>query len=149
VRWSGDNSTGWVADAMAILRSSGSELDWERLAACAEGRRLTVALDAALTFLRESMEAPIPEWVTARLRAAPKLRFEAAVHRASAAAPSPPRFAVASWDRYRRIARHGPPEGRPGSFLAFLQDAWQLESRARVLPHVARKLSPGAVLRSR
>ena len=56
----------WVADAMMLLNSSAAEIDWQRLVTQAEERRLTLLLRAALSYLRETMDAPIPPAVLAR-----------------------------------------------------------------------------------
>jgi hypothetical protein len=148
VRWSNETPTGWIADAMAILRSAGAAggLDWDRLVDRAGARRLTAAVGSALAWLRESLEADVPGWVPARLQAAPKLRFEEPIHRLTTAAPTAASFAIYSWDRYRRFARLAQPGLRPRSFVAYLQHAWELDSPARLLAHGGRKLLPRAAV---
>jgi len=50
----------WVADAMKILETSNSSLDWNRLIAQVERRRLALPLRAALHYLRDELDAPVP-----------------------------------------------------------------------------------------
>jgi hypothetical protein len=53
----------WIADAMVILDASDSEVEWTRLVAHAENRRLTLRLRHALTYLRDSFGVAIPAYV--------------------------------------------------------------------------------------
>jgi len=139
LRW--DLSTiRWAADAMAILTSTGTEFDWERLAERTQARRLTVTVGHALAWLRESLDADIPEWVLRRLRVGPRLRFERAIHTISMRPSTPFAFAALSFDRYRRFASLAPVVERPASFPEFLKTAWEIDGSARLLLHGGRKL---------
>ena len=68
MRHSAETPIGWIADAMAILGSSQDTLDWDRLVALTVQRRLSASVGAALTWLREEMPAPVPDWVIRDLR---------------------------------------------------------------------------------
>jgi hypothetical protein len=140
MRWD-EATTLWALDAMTILRSAGSELDWQRFVERARARRLTVALGDALAWLRESLEAEIPQWVLAELRSGPRLRFERAVHRVTTQPPTSLGFALMSFDRYRRFARLAPVERRPRSFADYLRASWELERPTQVLIYGGRKLA--------
>ena len=73
-----------------VIRSAGEGLDWDRLAAEAERRRLTVATAAALGYLREEFGArgaAMPSSIG--LRAAPASRHERAAFRAACQPDSP------------------------------------------------------------
>jgi len=59
--WNPVPSVRWIADAMVMLRASPSEVAWTRLVEEAEQRRLTLPVRHALTYLRDSFGAPIPE----------------------------------------------------------------------------------------
>jgi hypothetical protein len=144
LRW--DVSTiRWAADAMAILRCTGSAFDWERLVQRTQARRLTVTVGHALAWLRESLDADVPEWVLRRLRAGPRLRFERANHTISMRPPTPLGFAAMSFDRYRRFASLAPAGERPASFARFLQSAWEIDGSVRLLVHGGRKLARRAL----
>ncbi len=131
----------WVTDAMAILRSSAETLDWDRLVARATARRVTVALHGALNWLRQSVDADVPEWVLARLRAGPRLRFERTVHRVATRPPTKLGFALLSFDRYRRFAKFAPAERRPRSFPEYLRAAWDLDDASNIVLYGSRKLA--------
>ncbi len=99
----------WVADAWTVLQTG--EVDWEMFEREARERLLTVVLAAALNYLRELLDAPIPEDVVRRLEAVPSRRFERIGFRAAAKPPSPTQFVLTRWERYRRMSilrPHGP-----------------------------------------
>jgi hypothetical protein len=141
LRWDETPTVRWAADAMAILNGAGSELEWDRVVERSRAWRVTVAVSQALTWLREFLEAPVPAWVGTSLRAGPRLRFERAMHAVWTREPTPLGFAVMSFDRYRRFARLAPAEQRPASFVAYLRNAWGLESSTQLLIHGGRKLA--------
>jgi putative nucleotidyltransferase-like protein len=137
LRWDGA-TTRWAADAMAVLRSS--QLDWDRLVERAQARRLSVTVGHALAWLRESLSAEIPAWVLQSLRAAPRLRFERALHEVYVRPPTRLAWALMSFDRYRRFALLAPPDDKPRSFVGFLESSWGIESHSRLLVHGVQKL---------
>jgi hypothetical protein len=137
LRWDG-TTTRWAADAMAILRSS--QIDWDRLVERTQARRLTVTVGHALKWLRESLFAEVPAWVLQNLRAAARLRFERTFHQLYMRPPTRLAWAVMSFDRYRRFALLAPGSEQPANFSAFLQSSWEIESRAALIAHGARKV---------
>ena len=141
VRWDAGHSAGWAADAMAILRSAGDEIDWERLVDRTVARRLTVAVGDALGWLRASLGADIPTWVSSALSAGPRLRFEQGIHRLSTRAPERWHFALFAWDRYRRFHQLAPADRRPQSFSGFLASSWNLDRRSQLLAFGVGKLT--------
>jgi hypothetical protein len=141
LRWDVTPTVRWAADAMTIMRSSDDGLDWARVVQCSRAWRVTVAASAALSWLRDALEAPVPEWVLADLEAGPRLPFERAINAVWTRPPTPLGFAVMSFDRYRRFARLAPAETRPRSFPAYLRNAWELESSGQLLLHEGRKLA--------
>lgn len=126
----------WIADAVAVIRSAGEDLDWDRVAGEAERRRLTVATGAALAYLREELGAPVPGRVLDRLGAAPVSRRERAAFRAARRPAGPVRTLRMAWDRYRRLRDLDTGAPQPGGFVSFacrfwgLDSAWQLPLRA-------------------
>lgn len=75
-RWSAAPGLHWAADAAMILRAWGAEIDWARLTAQARGRRVTLPMRDALTFLAEALALPIPAHVIADLGSAPVSMLE-------------------------------------------------------------------------
>jgi hypothetical protein len=61
----------WIVDAATILRTSGSDVDWNRLVAEATRRRCSVRLRDALVFLADVLDAPVPAATLDELEAAP------------------------------------------------------------------------------
>jgi hypothetical protein len=140
VPWSRFPSFRWIADALVAVRRAGDALDWDRLAAEAKRRRLTVAVAASLAFLREEFEAPVPASLLLRLDAVPAARHERAAFHAAGRSESPVRTLELAWDRYRRLRDLDTGAPRPRSFLSFARRFWGLDS-ARQLPlHAVRTI---------
>lgn len=131
----------WIADAVTVIRSAGEQLDWKRLVAEAERRRVTVASAAALDYLSDEFGAPVPPAVRASLRAAPATRHERAAFRAACQPDSPLRTLRMAWDRYRRLRDLDTGASPPGSFVGFARRFWGLESAWQLPLHGARALS--------
>jgi hypothetical protein len=66
----------WIADAMMVMRTAGSAMDWHRLVDTAVERRLVVATERALAYLAAHFAAPVPDVVLARLRGQPRSYLE-------------------------------------------------------------------------
>jgi len=131
----------WIADAVTVIRAGGADLDWDRVVAEAERRRLTVATGAALAYLGEEFGAAAPEDVVARLQAAPASRHERAAFRAACRPDSPLRTLRMAWDRYRRLRDLDTGAPRPAGFVRFAQAFWGLESAWQLPLHAAGALS--------
>lgn len=59
----------WVADATLLVRARGAAIDWARVAAQAEARRVVPAVSLGLRYLADRFEVPVPAEVLARLEA--------------------------------------------------------------------------------
>lgn len=73
----------WIADAMAILRSSPAELEWSLLVEEATRCRCALRVRDALAYLRHALDAPIPDEVLRELDAVRHSRRELAAYRIS------------------------------------------------------------------
>jgi hypothetical protein len=131
----------WIADAVTVIRAGGERLDWDRFAAEAERRRLTVATAAALAYLREEFDAEVPGAVLRQLRAAPASRHERAAFRAACRPDSPLRTLRMAWDRYRRLCDLDTGAPRPDGFTGFACRFWGVDSVWQLPPHAARAFS--------
>ena len=69
IRWNPEPSIRWIPDSMAILRAVPDEIDWDRMLDQADRHRIRVQLHAGLRYLRDTVEAPIPDRALARLSA--------------------------------------------------------------------------------
>ena len=66
-----ERSIGWIADAITVLQSRRSIIDWAWLISQARKRRMVIRLMTAITVLHEQLNAPIPETVLTALRTIP------------------------------------------------------------------------------
>jgi hypothetical protein len=130
----------WIADAVTVIRSAGEELDWDRVAAEAERRQLTIAAAAALAYLRDEFAAPVPAALLERLAAAPASRHERAAFAAACRPDSPVRTLRMAWDRYRRLRDLDTGAPRPSSFPSFARRFWGLDSVWQLPAHAGRAL---------
>jgi hypothetical protein len=64
----GEATSRWISDALAILQHEGGRVDWERMIAFAQSQRLTYRLALALEHVAERHDAPVPREVLTRLR---------------------------------------------------------------------------------
>ena len=71
--WNPISPVRWAADAFEVMQRPGGELDWDRLVELGRRARLTLALAAALRFLADDLEAPVPAAALAAARGDPGL----------------------------------------------------------------------------
>ncbi len=131
----------WIADAAAVIRSAGEDLDWDRLVSEAKRRQLTVASAAALGYLRDEFDLVVPPTVVDRLRAAPASRHEHAAFRAASRPDGPLRTLRMAWDRYRRLRDLDTGAPRPSGFPSFARRFWGLNSAWQLPLHAVRAFS--------
>ena len=75
VAWNPVPPLRWIADAMLILRAT-PDLAWDRLVQQARRRRLVLPLLSGIAFLRDVLDAPVPDGTLAALRALPVSSLE-------------------------------------------------------------------------
>jgi hypothetical protein len=131
----------WLADAVAVERSAGAGLDWDRLVAEASRRRVTVALAAALERLGGTVGFPLPGWVLERLRDAPKGRLERWAHRAALQPPGGGNWLPVHLDHYVRRSR----VERSLRLTEFLQEHYGVRTRRQLAGRLARKTADAAL----
>jgi hypothetical protein len=68
-KWSQVPPIRWVADAIAIINSSPTAIDWDRLLVQAQKRQMVLRLKATLTILRDLLDVAIPESILKNLAA--------------------------------------------------------------------------------
>ncbi len=127
----------WIADAVAIVRSSSP--DWERLVAEAGRRRLTVTAAGALSYLREEFALEVPDEALASLAVSPAPRWERAGFRAATRPRTPWGTLTLLWERHRRMRAlaHEAP-WHPG-FFAFAASIWGFDRRRQLIAHGFRR----------
>lgn len=129
----------WVADVMAILSTAETEIDWPRLVAQAEKRRLILPVRAALQYVRHLLAAPVPGEILAAWQQAPVSSLERLEYRVTTRPFGLLGKLPLHWTRYARYCR-GSNSGllRPKflGFVRYLQQHWQMEHEGRVLRRV-------------
>jgi len=123
-KWSPVPPLRWVADAMMVISDSQSEIDWNRLIAQAQKRRLILPLKDTLIYLRDVLGAPVPTSVLQSIQAMPTSRqehieYKMQVHRVELWGGLP-----LLWFRHLRQTRHLGSLQKLASFPLFLQYAW-------------------------
>jgi hypothetical protein len=72
----------WVVDAMLLLRNEAQPVDWTRLLEMTRACRGSLSLHAALSYLRERFDAPVPDSVLEELAGMPTTRLEREIYAA-------------------------------------------------------------------
>ena len=135
-RWS---SVIWVADAIVVLRAPDSAIDWQRLVRQARSLRATLRVHDALWFLRQELDAPVPEDVLDELRAAHTTRREVLAHRAAGTRLGPLGATPDTLTRFLRLTADVSVPRALAGLPTFLRDEWGLERRSQVPFAVLRK----------
>ena len=68
-RWNEVPPIRWVADAMAILGASATEIQWESLTKKAQRHRIVLPVKDSLEYLKKKFDAPVPDTVLRSLSA--------------------------------------------------------------------------------
>ncbi|MFC1488446.1 nucleotidyltransferase family protein [Thermodesulfobacteriota bacterium] len=66
----------WIADAIMILNTSRSDIDWDRLIVQAEKRRLVLPIKETLSYLKNKFDASIPQVIIENLNKIPVSKME-------------------------------------------------------------------------
>lgn len=129
----------WVADAVAILSAPETEIDWARLVAQAEKRRLILPLRNALQYLWNLLGVPVPSATLAALHDAPVSRIERIEYRTVTHSLGRLGKLPTIWTRYARYsqgAKSGSLQPKLLGFLRYLQYFWNMEHMGQVLRRV-------------
>ena len=128
----------WAADAFSLC--AGGNVDWQRLVTETARRRLALPVRTALRWIREHLEAPVPDFALERLEALPVTAAERRELRAKLDPGRPTAGLRILWAHHSRVvAERGC--GRASTlarFVPYLQQVWGLA-------HVGQL--PSAVLR--
>ena len=81
IRWNPEPPIRWIADAMSIINSTDSKIDWPRLIIQAKKSRLVIPVKEALNYLRERFQAPIPNSIIDSMNQLPISRTESLEYR--------------------------------------------------------------------
>ncbi len=127
-RWDPIPPIRWVADAMAVLETSGGVLDWHRLGEQARRLEVTLSLGHCLAYLRDHLGAAVPADVVQDLLLARVSRLERLDYVAQGKPATIPWAAMRYLARYLRSSRGRPLSRRIWAVPGYLQELWLLDS---------------------
>ena len=136
--WNPTPPVRWVADALTVLQAA-PVIDWDRLLRQARLRRLTLPLADTLPYLRDRMDAAIPEWVIVGLRQTETTQAERREYAARLVNPIEWGVGLTFWLHYRQWRRSPRDPALPAGlrgYLAFIELEWNAE-RLGDLPRIA------------
>lgn len=84
VRWNEVPPIRWLADAMAILNGSETEIDWDLIVEQAQRHRISLPLTDSLLYLKSLLRAPVPENVIKALASLRTTRMDQIGYEAAA-----------------------------------------------------------------
>jgi Uncharacterised nucleotidyltransferase len=116
----------WAADAMQIIHSTGTVIDWPRLLGHAERLRLSLPLRDTLYYLHTALDAAVPEAALQALASMPVTDREREFYRLKVSQRGLLGEIPLMWYHYLGLVqgRHGPATG--AGFLRYLRLNWGL-----------------------
>ncbi len=81
IRWNPEPPIRWIADAMSIINSTDSKIDWPRLIIQAKKSRLVISVKEAMNYLHGKFQAPIPTSIIDSMNQLPVSRIESLEYR--------------------------------------------------------------------
>jgi Uncharacterised nucleotidyltransferase len=129
----------WIVDAMAVLRASGSAIDWARFVLQARRLRATLRVLDAASFLRHELDAQVPSHVLEELGETPARRRDLLAHRTAATRwpllGVPPEILT----RFLRLTADEGVARTLARLPTFLRDEWGLDRRSQIPVSAAQK----------
>lgn len=125
-RYAPDPSIRWLADGATIIRRGG--VDWDTLQAEAIRRHLSLPVLNGLIYLRDHLDAGVPQGIVRSLAAAPRTRLERLDYKAQGAAPTIPWALTRDLTRYVRLSTAWPFGERFTRAPRYFRDHYGVES---------------------
>jgi hypothetical protein len=142
-RWNEVPPIRWIADAMAILEDTKTEIDWNLLISQAQRHRIILLLKECLEYLKNLLGAPVPDDVIESLQELPVSRMER-IAREAAINPLAPsssrRILLLLYNDYRWLTSSTSAHFKSFAFARFLQDRWNIEYLWQVPPVLSVRL---------
>ena len=142
VRWNEETPIRWVPDALTILRSRGSAIEWQRLLSTARKYRLSDRLGRGLAYLVENFEAPVPADLLGQLQ---RRRSLLELVENTVLLSDGWRYARSvlgtQWVAFTEYCRMAPPGGALAflnGYSHFLRYRMGLDGRREILPFILR-----------
>jgi hypothetical protein len=136
-KWNDTAPIRWIIDAMKILTSEKSKVDWERLIRQARDRRLALPMGQTLGYLTDTLEAPVPPEVLRELQSEPRSARELIFYKIRLSPNSALKTIPVTWHWLEClvIECRGNLIERLAQFLKYLQSLWGLETAGDVPLH--------------
>ena len=114
----------WIADAHMIARSSGSQIDWDRVLRIAREERFVLAFKNTLTYLHANSIAPIPDGVLHAIQRTPAKFADRLEYWCRNRKPSFLVVFLNRWFFYSRMNRSAPLVYRLAMFPGHIRARW-------------------------
>jgi len=129
-RWNEVPPIRWIADAMAIMRGSAAEIDWEGLHKKAQRHRIVMPIKDSLQYLKNTFEAPVPDTLLKSLSAVRISKIERENYEVSLNPLAPPTTAkilrLLYYD-YRWLSSSTSSRFKSLAFAKHLQAKWNID----------------------
>jgi hypothetical protein len=145
VRWNLEPPIRWIPDALAILRQRGGEVDWARLLAFSDARRLTHRLGLGLLYLAEHFAADLPASVLDHLqryrpRLLERIANTAVLGDSDRWYKHPVSKQWVMFAEYCALAEAANPFNLAWGFSHYLRYRWRLRGRLELIPTLCKGL---------
>jgi len=124
--WNTIPSFRWVADAFMVMKNAQSGIDWNRLIAEGEKRRLILPLQDTLNYLRDSFDAPIAPEILQSIKNMPVPKIDRIEYKITTSPPSRWTAVLDLWCQHSRLMGNTNVLRKLIRFPGFLQDIWGL-----------------------
>lgn len=143
LRWSQAPPVYWIADAVTLIRDARRPVDWDRLVGEARRRRLARPVGAALRFLVDALDAPVPETAIAGLESGGGTLRDRLEFACRSRSPQPLRGLFLHWCDHARISGVRSAFVRAATFPGYLGGMWAVGSFPEVCATALRKARHG------
>ena len=130
IKWNPVPPFRWIADAMTVVRSSHSVIEWNRLITLAKEHRLVLPVRDALDYLGDKLDAPLPLYVLQTFKNIPTSRIERIEYKYKTEnyLQKPLGYMPVIWFDYSRLSRDKTLPLKVIGFVRYLQSFWGAES---------------------
>jgi hypothetical protein len=129
----------WVADALHVMAAKVEQIDYLRLGCLARELHLGLALKLTLGYLRDRLEAPLPESLISEMAEWPVSAWERAELRTQQKSSTILGSLPIIWHRYRRLKRNSATGPALQNFASYLQHFFHFQHRRDVFVFLASK----------
>ena len=136
-----ESSVRWIVDAVNLLRNHGEDVDWEEIKGSCRKYHLNLPMKLALIYLREELNAPVPDHVISYFSGVKITDRDREYHEFSSDLGL--RYALIrmrkGWEHYRAYTAKSSSRYNPLQFCDFLVLYTKRESRWALVPYALSK----------